>query len=328
MKKLLVSLTLVLVLLSAAALAEVKTGSADGFGGAVEVSVTVEDGKIVAVTVDKNDETPSIAGEALTLVPEAIVKKGTADVDVVAGATYTSKAIMEAVKIALGESEVKAEEALPESDYYMGLGVSSMGRVGPGKDDKDVQVYSFNQVLASVVFDKEGKIVSAHIDQVEVATPNYDGVGMPHFTGFPGQSYNYDENHDEKVDSVREATKETFMEEIAGWATKRDRGDSYKMNTTTWAKEMDKYQEVFQGKTVEEVYAWFEKYCSSANGRPLTEKSDKEGDQEKWGKLTDEEKAMLADVTTTATMSLNDAHGNVLEALSKAFANRQPLNLK
>jgi uncharacterized protein with FMN-binding domain len=43
----------------------VLTGEADGFGGPIKVSVTVEDGKITAVTVDENSETPSIAEEAL-----------------------------------------------------------------------------------------------------------------------------------------------------------------------------------------------------------------------------------------------------------------------
>ena len=329
MKKVLLLLVSLSLLFALSAQAEVLTGEADGFMGPIKVSVTVEDGKITAVTVDENAETPSIAEEALKAIPEAIVAANSADVEAVAGATFTSEGIMQAVKVAMG-AEVAAEEpaALPESDYYIGFGINNSGRIGPGKDDKDVQVYSFNQVYATVIFDKEGKIVQVVADQLEVATPNYDGASMPHFSGYPGQSYNYDENHDEKVDSVLEPTNDTYLEEINGWLTKRQRGTGYRMGTGTWAEQMDKFQEVFVGKTVEEVNAWFEKYCSAANGRPLQATSDKEGDADKYAKLTDEEKAMLADVTTAVTMSLNDSHGNILAALENAFENRVPLNMK
>ena len=35
--------------------------------------------------------------------------------------------------------------------------------------------------------------------------------------------------------------------------------------------------------------------------------------------LSDDEKAMLADVTSSATMSLNDSHGNILAAIKDAY---------
>ena len=48
------------------------------------------------------------------------------------------------------------------------------------------------------------------VDQLEVATPNYDGSSIPDFTGFPGQSYNADTNHDGAVDGVNEQTEDVF----------------------------------------------------------------------------------------------------------------------
>ena len=36
---------------------------------------------------------------------------------------------------------------------------------------------------------------------------------------------------------------------------------------------------------------------------------------------------MLADVTTAATMSLNDGHGNILGAYDKAWENRTEIEL-
>ena len=77
------------------------TGTADGFGGPITVEVTMDGDDITAVTVTSNSETPSIAGAALEQIPAAIVEADSADVDIVAGATYTSTGIINAVKAAL-----------------------------------------------------------------------------------------------------------------------------------------------------------------------------------------------------------------------------------
>ena len=64
MKKLvalLLSLCLILGM-TAFASAEEKTGSAQGFGSEVKVTVTVEDGKITGLDVDDSGETYSLAG--------------------------------------------------------------------------------------------------------------------------------------------------------------------------------------------------------------------------------------------------------------------------
>ena len=209
-----------------------------------------------------------------------------------------------------------------ETASARGFGLSNMGRLGPGSDDQGVGVYSFNQVFADVLFDEEGRVVAINVDQLEVATPNYDGASMPHFTGFPAQSYNNDKNHDAKVDGVLEVSEDSFMAEIASWQTKRERGDGYVMGTGTWEKQMDKFEEIFVGKTVAEIEEWFSKYTSDKNGRPLKADASDEKDKAKYDALSDEEKAMLAEVTSAATMSLNDSHGNILEAIKKAYDNR------
>ena len=69
----------------------------------------------------------------------------------------------------------------------MGLGFVSNGRQGPGSDDQDVPVYSMNMVFAATLLDANDKMLDVYVDQVEVATPNYDGDGMPHFSGWPGR---------------------------------------------------------------------------------------------------------------------------------------------
>ncbi len=81
----------------------VYTGTAEGFGGPLTVEVTVANGAIAKVVVLENSETPFIAEEAFKKLPEAIVANQSWDVDVVSGATYTSKAIIAAVEAALTE---------------------------------------------------------------------------------------------------------------------------------------------------------------------------------------------------------------------------------
>ncbi|MBQ7886220.1 MAG: FMN-binding protein [Clostridia bacterium] len=338
MKKILSLALVAVMLLSIAALAQADTltGIAKGFGGELTVTVTTEGDKITAVTVDSHNETNGIGTLAIDQLPAKIVEANSADVDTVASATVTSNAIIAAVKNAIdpANNPYEAPAAAPvktqsaeASEAYIGIGVSSTGRKGPGSDDQGTQVWSFNQVIAAVVFDAEGRILLSNVDQLEIATPNYDGATMPHLSGFPGQGgYNLDSDHDAVVDGKTEDTEENFMAEVASWQTKRERGEGYVMGTGYWAQQMDKFQEVFAGKTVEEVKEWFAKYCSDSNGRPM--KAGVEADAAKYDALTDDEKAMLADVTSTATMSLNDSHGDIITALEKAYANRVPLNVE
>ena len=314
------------------------TGTADGFIGPITVAVTMDGDTITAVEFNSHSESFEIAGNALEQIPAAIVAANSPDVDVVSGATYTSNGIINAVKNALaggGSSEPEPEatprptqEAQVAAEAYQGFGLSNTVRMGPGSDDTGTPVYSINQVFANVVFDGEGKILAIYVDQLEYATPNYDGAEMPHFSGWPGQGgYNNDSNHDAVVDGTTPDTEEQFTEEVAGWATKRDRGETYVMGTGTWSEQMDAFQQLFVGKTVDEVEEWFAKYCSDANGRPLKESSSGEGDAEKYAALTDEEKAMLADITSSATMSLNDSHGDILSAIRASFENMVNVDL-
>lgn len=345
MKKLLSIALCVLMLLSIVACAnetqapaakETLTGVGKGFGGEVKVTVTKEGDKITEVVVDGPNETNGIGTLAIDQLPEKIVEANSTEVDVIAGATVTSKAIIYAVNNALDPAtypvpteEVKEEkepEEVTAAEVYQGFGLVSTGRLGPGKDDTETPVYSVNDVFAHTLFDQDGKILSLTVDVLEVATPNYDGDGMPHFSGYPGQGgYNNDENHDAVVDGKTADTEDNYKAEVQGWATKRERGDKYHMNTGTWQEQMDKFEETFVGMTVEEVEQWSEKYTSDLNGRPLKDGSDKPEDKAKYDALTDEEKTMLADVTSAATMSLSDAHGDIVAAIKESFENKVPL---
>lgn len=80
---------------------ETLTGTAEGFGGDISVTVVVNGDDIVSVDVVGDDETEGIGTLAIDELPIIISEADSADVEGVSGATYTSDAIKEAVKKAL-----------------------------------------------------------------------------------------------------------------------------------------------------------------------------------------------------------------------------------
>ncbi|HHY27538.1 MAG TPA: flavocytochrome c [Desulfitobacterium dehalogenans] len=77
------------------------TGVGQGKGGEIKVEVVVKDGEVIKVTLKEHAETPGIFENAEEGVVSEIIRKQITEVDVVGGATMTSKGIMEAVAQAL-----------------------------------------------------------------------------------------------------------------------------------------------------------------------------------------------------------------------------------
>jgi flavocytochrome c len=77
-------------------------GAAPGIHGKdVIVEVTVDEKEIKEIRILQNEETPGLSDAAFERIPKAIIDGQTLAVDTVAGATYTSKAIIAAVTEAL-----------------------------------------------------------------------------------------------------------------------------------------------------------------------------------------------------------------------------------
>ncbi|MGL4338666.1 MAG: FMN-binding protein [Turicibacter sp.] len=77
------------------------TATTDGLKGPIAVEVTVASGKISDVVILENQETETIfASIEEYLIPE-IIENNSADIDTLAGATTSSAAVLEAVKMAL-----------------------------------------------------------------------------------------------------------------------------------------------------------------------------------------------------------------------------------
>ena len=97
--------------MAAPAVAEAETelaaneyiGEANGFGGPIKVKVTMDGDKIAKIDVLSHGDTPGICDKAFATIPQAIIDAQSTQVDVAAGATFSSKGIMAAVEDALSK---------------------------------------------------------------------------------------------------------------------------------------------------------------------------------------------------------------------------------
>ncbi len=359
---LLVTLIAVLLAIPTLALAAWQDGVyqdiGQGYSGELVITVTVRQGTIADIQAQgRQENTDDFLQTALDGLTPLIIQNNSADgVEAVSGATLSSQAILGAVEGILKQASATlpaqgetagmaggpdastapgpsgAPAPAPTVDpstaqFFTGLGSAANFRIGPGKDVQDIPVYSFNVTMASCVFDKEGRILDVQVDIYEVATPNYDGASMPHFSGWPArQGYNITDPATGQVTGVSVNTEESITQEVTAWATKRERGASYGMNPANeWYQQMDAYERWMVGQTVEELRDWFARYTSPRNGRPIKVGSDNAEDQKLLKEMNEAQKAQLADVISMATMSLSDPHGLILEALEKAWQNRTPV---
>jgi len=198
---------------------------------------------------------------------------------------------------------------------YLGAGMVPNYRDRGGAKD------NLNLTTASVVFDEAGKIVSLQWDVLEITTTMFNWIPAPAAT-----------------DTVAKDAKADAIEAILDWETKREEGFAYDMTristgTATnltkkeWFEQLDYFEEFFTGKTLGEVQVWFMRY-TDVNGRPFKlaypEKLT-DADKAEIANFTEAEKEMLIDVTTSATMSLQDSHSYFIDALVKAWYDREEI---
>ncbi len=300
-----ISLTLLAALLTPAltgctAGAETYMGEAEGYGGTLRVSVTVNGEDVTSVKVVEHSETPGVGTRAIDALPALIEQADHVGVDSVSGATVTSEAIKSAVSQALNSAGVTQQvipmdganaEKADASSARMGVGMASTGRVGPGTDEDGNQVYAFNVVFACGEFEEDGVIRAIKVDQLEVVSPNKGSGNV--FPGFP-------ESAEDEAD---------FLAQVETWQTKGMLGESYMMTSGSWRQQMDAYEQMMVGKTVDEVKTWYLESKAGADAGSEAAPAD-----------TEEAAPTVAmDGTTSATMSLQDEHGDILLAIERAW---------
>ena len=166
MKKLLPLALGCMLALTLPAAAETYEASSAGFGGEVKVSLTVEDGKITAAEIDAANETEAIGGAAVETLASQLVAAGNADIDGVAGATFTSTAVKEAAAAALAQANstgASAAATLADGVYF----AESWG-FDMGVSDK-ITVTITDGKIASIAFGEDSGDTPPMMDTVENA---------------------------------------------------------------------------------------------------------------------------------------------------------------
>lgn len=143
-------------------------GTGQGFRGTIKVQISIKDSKITKIQVlSKTDDEPYFTN-ALGVI-SSIIAKQNINVDVVSGATYSSKGIVKAVENALKKALVKPEESdntntdnSTDQDNF-GENVETEGSsvyVGTAlcDPDEDDDFYTYNLSLEVVV--KDGKMIA------------------------------------------------------------------------------------------------------------------------------------------------------------------------
>lgn len=282
---LLLSLMMTSALLSGCtAAAEQHTGTAQGYGGPLTVSVTMNGTDITSVEVTSHQETEGVGTRAIDVLPDMIVREDSVSVDSVSGATVTSEAIKAAVSQAVtgvtmpDTIDMNTVEEPAAQSAMSGVGVAATGRLGPGTAEDGTPVYSFNVVFAAADFDEQGRILDLDVDQLEVLSSQ--------FTGFP----------EEKED------EEDFLAQVSQWTSKGAQGEDYMLTSGSWRQQIDAYEAKMTGMTVDEINAWYEANFSGETGKPMEN---------------------AADAVTGATISLRDEHGDILTAIQRAWEDAQ-----
>ena len=302
--------------------ADQRTGEAEGYGGTLKVTVTMNGDDITSVKVVEHHETEGVGTRAIDALPAAIAEADSIDVDGVSGATVTSNAIKEAVSQAMGMGGIvqqvipldgmTATEA-PGISRMTGVGMAATGRVGPGKDSEGNQVYSMNIVFAFGEFEEDGTIRAIKVDQLEVVSPNLGGGYA--FSGFPENAEG----------------EEAFLSEISAWKTKGAQGDDYMLTSGSWREQMDAYEQMMVGKTVDEVKSWYadrgqgtsNTTAPTASEPEATTAADVGTAQVAAPEGADAQTGMQTDATTSATMSLQGEYGDILLAIERAWVDAQ-----
>lgn len=90
-------------------------GTGTGFGGAIKVEVKISSGKISSVRIIQHSDGSSYIASASAVI-DRIIANQTTNVDTVSGATYSSAGIIQAVRSALSQAAVGAEDTENSSD--------------------------------------------------------------------------------------------------------------------------------------------------------------------------------------------------------------------
>lgn len=151
------------------------TGSANGYGGKITVTVTIKNKKIVKIHIDSAPgETTSFFNRAKTLT-DLMIRQQSTDVDAVSGATYSSNGIIGAVKNALyGTKSTTKQAPASAKDKGKAKKLAKVSETGNWKDGTYTgSAQGFGGPVKVKVTVKNGKIKKIQIVSASGETGSY-----------------------------------------------------------------------------------------------------------------------------------------------------------
>ncbi|WZL72292.1 FMN-binding protein [Clostridiaceae bacterium 35-E11] len=82
-------------------------GVGQGHHGSIKVLVTTDAYRIKKIQIVEEQEMPGICEIVYEKIPERVIKANSTDVDVVAGASFTSNGMLEAIREGLEKAQIK-----------------------------------------------------------------------------------------------------------------------------------------------------------------------------------------------------------------------------
>lgn len=164
------------------------TATAQGYGGEVKVTITVDGNSIKEVKTEGAQETEEIGGEALKELADKIVGSNSTEVDKISGATYTSDALLSAVNsaLALAKGEEQGEKVVADGKYTVEVigheGTIVVATMFDNQEIKSVEVVSQSETQGIGTYatkDMPGRIVEAqsiNVDSISGATVTSNAV--------------------------------------------------------------------------------------------------------------------------------------------------------
>lgn len=141
-KRLALVLAAMMMMVSAVAFAYTPgtyTAMGNGMGGEFPVSVTFDENAALSIEIGEHKETPNLGTIPLEQLPEKIIAKQSVAIDIIAGATITSNALLSAVKECVAQAggsvdewiaELADEEAAAAEDVYTDIVIVGGGAAG------------------------------------------------------------------------------------------------------------------------------------------------------------------------------------------------------
>lgn len=86
------------------------TGIGNGYHSDIKVKIKTDKYRILSIEILEHQEMPVISEIVFKDIPHRVIRKNSTEIDLVSGATFTSKGLLEAIDDALVEARIVPEE--------------------------------------------------------------------------------------------------------------------------------------------------------------------------------------------------------------------------